>query len=176
MKVFDAATEHVKQGGKRRGANMGILNISHPDIEEFIKVKREKNQLNNFNISVGITDDFMSAVERNAAWDLVHPNSTKVVKSVPAGRLWDEIIESAWQTGDPGLIYLDAINESNPTPALGKIECTNPCGEVPLLVYEPCNLGSINLSGFVRHNNDNKEVDWHRLEKVVKIANRFIDN
>jgi ribonucleoside-diphosphate reductase alpha chain len=176
MKIFNAATEHVKQGGKRRGANMGILNINHPDIEKFIKVKRQKDQLNNFNISVGITDDFMHTVEQNAEWDLVHPNSKEVLKTVLAVKLWNDIIESAWLTGDPGLIFLDTMNATNPTPAIGKIECTNPCGEVPLLVYEPCNLGSINLSKFVTNKNGKNEVDWHRLEEVIAIATRFLDN
>jgi ribonucleoside-diphosphate reductase alpha chain len=176
MKIFDAATEHIKQGGKRRGANMGILNIDHPDIEEFICAKRQKGVLNNFNISVGITEAFMHTLEQNAEWSLVHPNSKAVVKKTAAQKLWNDIIESAWQTGDPGLIFLDSINNSNPTPALGKIESTNPCGEVPLMAYEPCNLGSINLSKFIRQNNGNNEVDWRHLEEVVQTGIRFLDN
>jgi ribonucleoside-diphosphate reductase alpha chain len=176
MKIFDAATEHVKQGGKRRGANMGILNVDHPDIEEFIFSKREKGVLNNFNISVGITDAFMHAVEDNADWSLVHPNTKGIVKNLSAKKIWNDIIESAWQTGDPGLIFIDTINKSNPTPALGKIEATNPCGEVPLLSYEACNLGSLNLSKFIKQNNSSAEIDWRRLEEVIKIAIRFLDN
>lgn len=176
MKIFDAATEHVKQGGKRRGANMGILNVSHPDIEEFIFSKRETGVLSNFNISVGITNEFMQAVEFNAGWDLLHPNTGTVVKKIDAKKIWNEIILSAWQTGDPGLVFLDTINAGNPIPALGAIEATNPCGEVPLLSYEPCNLGSLNLSRFVKNNNGRNEVDWRRLEEVIKIAVRFLDN
>lgn len=176
MKIFDAATEHVKQGGKRRGANMGILNVDHPDIEEFIFSKREKAVLNNFNISVSITDAFMHAVEDNADWGLVHPNTKEIVKKLRARKIWDDIVASAWQTGDPGLIFIDTINKSNPTPALGKIESTNPCGEVPLLSYEACNLGSINLSKFIKQNNGNAEIDWRRLEEAIKTAIRFLDN
>lgn len=176
MKIFDSATEHVKQGGKRRGANMGILDVSHPDIEEFIFSKKDKSALNNFNISVGITDEFMHAVEYNSEWSLIHPNKRSVVKKIRAKKLWNDIVESAWQTGDPGLIFIDTINNHNPTPGIGKIEATNPCGEVPLLPYEPCNLGSINLSKFVKQNNDIYEVDWKRLEDVINIAVRFLDD
>lgn len=176
MKIFDAATEHIKQGGKRRGANMGILNVDHPDIEEFISAKREQGVLNNFNISVGISDAFMQAVSVNAEWDLLHPNSKKTIKRIHAVKLWDDIAESAWLTGDPGLIFTDTINASNPTPALGKIESTNPCGEVPLLPYEPCNLGSINLSKFTKRNNNTHEMDWKMLEEIIPAAIRFLDN
>jgi ribonucleoside-diphosphate reductase alpha chain len=176
IKIFDAATEHVKQGGKRRGANMGILNIDHPDIEEFIYAKRKKGILSNFNISVGITDEFMNTLHLNGEWTLIHPNSKTAVKKLSAKKLWNDIVESAWQTGDPGLIFIDTINAANPTPALGKIESTNPCGEVPLLSYEPCNLGSVNLSKFIKQNNGSKEVDWKRLEEVIQIAIRFLDN
>lgn len=172
MKIFDAATEHIKQGGKRRGANMGILNIDHPDIEEFISAKKEKGVLSNFNISVGITDAFMNRVEQKAEWELLHPNTNIVVKKVAAENLWNDIVESAWKTGDPGLIFLDTINHTNPTPALGRIISTNPCGEVPLLAYEPCNLGSVNLSKFVK----NTMVNWQCLEEVVNTATRFLDN
>ena len=176
MKIFDAATENIKQGGKRRGANMGICNINHPDIEEFIFAKREKGILNNFNISVGITDDYMKAVDHNGEWDLIHPNTGAIVKRINARKLWNDIVESAWQTGDPGLIFIDTINNGNPIPALGKIESTNPCGEVPLLPYEPCNLGSINLSKFVKEIEKGNEIDWMRMEEVIKIAIRFLDN
>lgn len=176
MKIFNAATEYIKHGGKRRGANMGILNVDHPDIEEFIEVKKEKNTLTNFNISVGISDAFMEAVEQNDEWNLVHPNSKERVKAIAANKIWNDIIESAWQTGDPGLIFIDAVNSANPTPALGKIESTNPCGEVPLLPYEPCNLGSINLSKFVRYKDGNNEIDWRKLERVICVTTRFLDN
>ena len=134
MKIYDAATEGVKQGGKRRGANMGILNVDHPDIEEFIRSKSSKKVIENFNISVGITDKFMQAVMKDLDWELINPRTKKVLKSVPAKSLWQLIIQEAWQTGDPGLIFLDTINRANPTPSLGKIESTNPCGEVPLLL------------------------------------------
>lgn len=173
MKIFDAATEHVKQGGKRRGANMGILNINHPDIEEFIKCKTGEQSLRNFNVSIGISDDFMKAAARGENWQLVHPNTKAVAKKVNARKLWDHIVESAWQSGDPGLLFLDAINDCNPTPALGKIESTNPCGEVPLLPYESCNLGSLNLSAFV---SSEKTFDWSSLEQSINTAVRFLDN
>ncbi len=176
MKVFDAATEHIKQGGKRRGANMGILNIDHPDIEEFITAKRVFRVLNNFNISVGISDDFMRALEFKTDWRLIHPNKKKVVKTLSATQLWSQIIESAWQTGDPGLVFLDTMNTANPTPAAGSIESTNPCGEVPLLAYEPCNLGSINLSKCIENNYGRSTIDWSLLKEIVVIAIRFLDD
>ncbi|MDN3656596.1 adenosylcobalamin-dependent ribonucleoside-diphosphate reductase [Ferruginibacter paludis] len=176
MKVFNAATENIRHGGKRRGANMGILNIDHPDIEAFIESKKETNNLSNFNISVGVSDAYMNAVELNKEWSLVHPNTKQVVRRISAKKLWRNIVANAWQTGDPGLVFLDTINSANPTPALGKIESTNPCGEVPLLPYEPCNLGSVNLSKFVKINKGCSELDWKGLEEVVKIAVRFLDN
>jgi ribonucleoside-diphosphate reductase alpha chain len=176
MKIFDAATEYVKQGGKRRGANMGILNISHPDIETFISAKKEKGVLRNFNISAGITDAFMQALTDNAMWNLIHPNHKGVVKKIHARKLWQDIVASAWQTGDPGLVFLDTINFRNPTPELGQIESTNPCGEVPLLPYESCNLGSINLTKMVREKSGQAEIDWEKLEETITIATRFLDN
>ena len=176
MKIFNATTEYVKQGGKRRGANMGILNIDHPDIEEFIACKRKADNLRNFNISVGIFDAFMAAVEKDAFWNLVHPNTRQVVQKIKARYLWDLITESAWTSGDPGLIFLDTINTFNPTPAIGKLEATNPCGEVPLLPCESCNLGSINLSGFVDDQKGQCTLDWNGLGKTVHIAVRFLDN
>ncbi|HSI74455.1 MAG TPA: adenosylcobalamin-dependent ribonucleoside-diphosphate reductase [Lunatimonas sp.] len=172
MKIFDVATTHVKQGGKRRGANMGILNVNHPDIEEFIAAKREQNSLQNFNISVGITDSFMNAVYGNGTWNLVHPNTKKVVKTLDSKKLWYQIVENAWSHGDPGLIFLDTINSSNPTPYLGEMEATNPCGEVPLMPYESCNLGSINLSKLTV----GRSVDWRKLEKTINVAIRFLDD
>jgi ribonucleoside-diphosphate reductase alpha chain len=155
---------------------MGILNIDHPDIEAFVVSKKKESVLRNFNISVGVTDQFMQALENNAEWDLVHPNSKKTVKRISAKKIWDDIVEAAWQTGDPGLVFLDTINRFNPTPALGAIEATNPCGEVPLLAYESCNLGSVNLSKCVKNKNDHPEVDWRLLEEVIQIAIRFLDN
>jgi len=176
MKVYNAATEYVKHGGKRRGANMGILNIDHPDIEEFIVSKKEEKTLNNFNISVGITDKFMQAVETGQSWSLIHPNSRSVAKTVKAKDLWKLIIENAWLSGDPGLIFVDTINAGNPLTSLGKIECTNPCGEVPLLPYESCNLGSINLSKFVEHKRGKNIINFRRLGSTIDMAIRFLDN
>ncbi|MBS1915576.1 MAG: adenosylcobalamin-dependent ribonucleoside-diphosphate reductase [Bacteroidetes bacterium] len=175
MKIFNAATEHVKLGGKRRGANMGVLHITHPDIEEFICSKKN-DELSNFNISVAITDEFMYAVERNGMWKLIHPNTNKVIREIAARKLWKVIVENAWQCGDPGLIFIDTINRYNPTPAVGKIEATNPCGEVPLLSYEACNLGSVNLSKCITHHHTSKGIDWLILEEIVKTAIRFLDN
>jgi len=176
MKIYDAATEYVKQGGKRRGANMGILNIDHPDIEDFITSKSDKNGLQNFNISVGITDAFMRAVQNNLNWNLVNPRTFKVEKKVKAIHLWQLITEEAWKTGDPGLLFFDTINETNPTPHLGNIESTNPCGEVPLLDYESCNLGSINLSHMISTDGNKSKIDWNKLSSTIEIAIRFLDN
>lgn len=176
MKIFNAATDQIKQGGKRRGANIGILNIDHPDIEEFIRCKSQQDVLSSFNISVGITDKFMEVLREDGEWELKHPNYKKVTKIVAATQLWDEIIENAWQGGDPGLLFLDTINRGNPTPKLGNIEATNPCGEVPLLPYEACNLGSINLTKFVRHEKGINSIDWAGMERVIRVAVRFLDN
>ena len=176
IKIFNAATEYVKQGGKRRGANMGILNIDHPDIEEFISSKSHQNELENFNISVGITDDFMKAVNEDDDWKLINPRTKKMVRKVKAAQLWKQIVKEAWKTGDPGLLFLDTINRSNPTPNFGNIESTNPCGEVPLLDYESCNLGSLNLSHMLTKNSTGKAVDWIKLANTIDIAVRFLDN
>lgn len=176
MKIYDSATENVKQGGKRRGANMGILNINHPDIEDFITAKSTKNELQNFNISVGITNDFMEAVKNNKVWKLINPRTMKIEKKLKAVKLWELITQEAWKTGDPGLVFLDTINENNPTPKIGKIESTNPCGEVPLLNYESCNLGSINLSNMVVAKENYAETDWDKLAATIEIAVRFLDN
>jgi ribonucleoside-diphosphate reductase alpha chain len=176
IKIFDAATEYVKQGGKRRGANMGILNIDHPDIGEFITSKSDKNKLQNFNISVGITDDFMMALKEDRDWELINPRTKKIEGIVRATHLWKQITIEAWKTGDPGLIFLDTINKYNPIPHLGKIESTNPCGEVPLLDYESCNLGSLNLSHMLTKNGTGKAVDWIKLTHTIDIAVRFLDN
>jgi len=174
IKIFDIATEYIKQGGKRRGANMGILNIDHPDIEEFITAKNKEDELKNFNISVGISNKFMQAVLKNTEWKLKHPTTGKFIKKIKARYLWNLITENAWQTGDPGIIFIDTINKSNPTPSIGKITCTNPCGEVPLLPFEACNLGSIDVSKFV--NKKNKKINWEELEKTINTAIRFLDN
>ena len=176
IKIFNAATEYVKQGGKRRGANMGILNIDHPDIEEFISSKSHQNELENFNISVGITDDFMKAVNEDDDWKLINPRTKKMVRKVKAAQLWKQIVKEAWKTGDPGLLFLDTINRSNPTPNFGNIESTNPCGEVPLLDYESCNLGSLNLSHMLTKNGTGKAIDWIKLANTIDIAVRFLDN
>ena len=176
IKIFDAATEYIKQGGKRRGANMGILNVDHPDIEEFILSKSNKNAIKNFNISVGITDGFMNAVIKDETWNLINPRTKKTVKVISAKSIWDKIVYQAWKTGDPGLIFLDTINKNNPTPKLGKIKATNPCGEVPLLDYESCNLGSINLSKMVILKKDSYKIDWKKLSRTIHLAIRFLDN
>lgn len=172
MRIFDIATEVIKQGGRRRGANMGILRVDHPDITEFITAKEKEGFLANFNISVGITDEFMNAVEKNEDWELINPRTGKPEKRFKAKDIFDLIVTMAWRTGDPGLIFLDEINRHNPTPHLGKIESTNPCGEVPLLPYESCNLGSINLSKMVK----NGEIDWNKLRNIVRLAVHFLDN
>jgi ribonucleoside-diphosphate reductase alpha chain len=176
MELYDSSTERIKQGGKRRGANMGILNCNHPDIEDFITSKKTPGALRNFNISVGVTNDFLQAVEKNSNWELIHPKTGKVMKTISAKELWNKIIDSAWETGDPGMIFLDEIEKANPTPAQGKINTTNPCGEVPLLPYEACNLGSINLSLFVKSTNEKREIDFDELQGTIILAVRFLDN
>jgi len=172
MKIFDAATGVMKQGGKRRGANMGILNADHPDIMEFVLAKGDGVTLSNFNISVGVTDEFMRAAARGRRWPLINPRTGKESGSVKARELFDLIVDSAWRTGDPGLIFLDEINRHNPTPHLGRLEATNPCGELPLLPYESCNLGSINLAQMV----SGGRIDWEKLGRVVALAVHFLDN
>jgi ribonucleoside-diphosphate reductase alpha chain len=175
MKVFNAATEAVKQGGTRRGANMAILRVDHPDIVEFITVKRDTSVLTNFNISVGLTEDFMQAAQEDSEYDLINPRTGKVVQRIPAREVFDLIVEGAWATGEPGMVFLDRLNTANPTPELGEIESTNPCGEQPLLPYEACNLGSINLARFVTLDPE-PEIDFRRLGETVRTAVRFLDN
>jgi len=175
MKVFNAATEAVKQGGTRRGANMAILRVDHPDVVEFITAKQDTTVLTNFNISVGLTEEFMRAVREDGDYDLVNPRTKKVVQRRRAREIFDMIVEGAWATGEPGIVFLDRLNAANPTPELGAIESTNPCGEQPLLPYEPCNLGSINLAHFVKQG-DRPEIDFERLGEAVRKSVRFLDD
>ncbi|RJR20925.1 MAG: adenosylcobalamin-dependent ribonucleoside-diphosphate reductase [Nitrospiraceae bacterium] len=206
MRIYNTATEVIKQGGARRGANMGILKIDHPDILEFIKIKRHAEELSNFNISIAITDAFMKALRKDSTYRLFNPRSGRASGSLRAKAVFDEIVESAWETGDPGLIFIDRINRDNPTPLLGEIESTNPCGEQPLLPFEACILGSINLSKMVKirtqstehrtqtfpphpplskggHSGVKKptavstyEIDWDLLAYLVRLGIRFLDN
>ena len=176
MKVFNAATEAVKQGGTRRGANMGILRVDHPDIMEFITCKNNTKEITNFNISVGITEAFMSAVEKNQEYDLIDPATKKVSGRMKAREVFDAIVQSAWQTGEPGIIFLDRLNRDNVVPGCGEIESTNPCGEQPLLPYEACNLGSINLVAHLKKTESGYAVDWDKLDRTVDLAVHFLDN
>ena len=175
MKIFNTATEQVKQGGTRRGANMAILRVDHPDIMEFIYCKTNGSELNNFNISVGVTDEFMRAVSENREYDLIDPSEKDPVGKLKAADVYQALVNQAWKTGDPGIIFLDRINADNPTPALGEIESTNPCGEQPLLPLEACNLGSINLAKFVE-TTDGAQIDYPGLRQAVGTAVRFLDN
>lgn len=172
MRVFDVATEVIKQGGRRRGANMGILRVDHPDIIEFITCKQKEETLTNFNLSVGITEDFMDKVKKDENYPLTNPRTKKETGKLKARDIFDLIVTMAWQSGDPGIVFLDRLNRANPTPSLGEIEATNPCGEQPLLPYEACNLGSINLSKMLK---DGK-IDYAKLRDTVRISIHFLDN
>ncbi|HVK01604.1 MAG TPA: vitamin B12-dependent ribonucleotide reductase, partial [Gemmatimonadales bacterium] len=172
MSLFDASTDVVKQGGTRRGANMGILRVDHPDIMEFITCKDDTTKITNFNISVAVTDKFMEAVEKDADYDLLHPKTGQVIGQLKARDVWNRIIHGAWKTGEPGVFFVDKANYYNPVPHLGNYEATNPCGEQPLLPYDVCNLGSINLGAFVKKG----DVDWDALRRVIQVSTHFLEN
>src|SRR5713226_3922831 len=172
MRLYNFATEVTKLGGKRAGANMAILRVDHPDIEEFINAKKNPLELNTFNMSVAVTDEFMEKVKRGESYDVINPRTRESVGKLDARQVLDSIVESAWRNGEPGVIFIDRINRDNPTPELGQIESTNPCGEQPLLPYESCVLGSINLARFHRNNT----IDYDRLKEVVRLGVHFLDN
>jgi ribonucleoside-diphosphate reductase alpha chain len=176
MRVFNMATEVIKQGGTRRGANMGVLRVDHPDIMEFITIKKNPDEMTNFNLSVGLTREFMEALEKDGEYGLINPRTKNEVGRVKARVVFEAIVNAAWETGDPGVLFLDRINEANPTPQLGDMESTNPCGEVPLLSYEPCVLGSVNLSRMVKERNGRVEPDFEKIRKTVRHAIHFLDN
>ncbi len=176
IRAFDTATDVVKQGGTRRGANMGILNVDHPDILRFIRSKENGDQLVNFNISVAVTEEFMEKAQRGEEYDLVNPRTGQVTGQLNAKEVFDLIADMAWKTGDPGIVFLDRINRENPNPQLGRIESTNPCGEQPLLPFESCNLGSLNLARMVRYEGDAVTMDWDRLARAVRTSVHLLDN
>ena len=176
INAFDAATDVVKQGGTRRGANMGILHVTHPDVLSFITSKEDGQHLSNFNISVAVTEDFMRRVEHDQTYDLVNPRTGQITGQLNAREVFERMTELAWRTGDPGIVFLDRINRDNPNPQLGDIESTNPCGEQPLLPYESCNLGSLNLARMVRYDGEEVEIDWERMSEVITTAVHMLDS
>jgi len=176
MRAFDTATDVIKQGGMRRGANMAILNVEHPDIEKFITAKKDPKALTNFNLSVAVTEQFMEAVKTGTDYDLQNPRTKEVAGKLNAKGLFGQMVALAWETGDPGIVFIDRIDHDNPTPQLGHIESTNPCGEQPLLPYESCNLGSINLARMLRTTNGTIDIDYTKLAETIRVAVRFLDN
>jgi len=176
MRIFNLTTDVIKQGGSRRGANMGILRVDHPDILGFIALKRTRSEMTNFNLSVGLTDAFMQARERNRPYSLINPRTGKPTGRLSARLVFDRLVDAAWESGEPGVVYLDTINRANPTPHLGAIEATNPCGEQPLLPYESCTLGSINVARFVIDGSPQPFIDYPRLAGTISTAVRFLDN
>jgi ribonucleoside-diphosphate reductase alpha chain len=176
MRVFNMATEVIRQGGTRRGANMGVLRVDHPDIMEFITIKQSQDEMSNFNLSVGVTKAFMNALTKDEEYHLINPRTKKEVQRIRAKTVFEVMVKTAWETGDPGILFLDHINEANPTPQLGEMESTNPCGEVPLLPYEPCVLGSINLLHMLRKREGTWKPDFEKIRKTVREAVHFLDN
>jgi len=176
MRLFNLSTDVIKQGVTRRGVNMGILRIDHPDILDFIALKQTPTEMTNFNLSVGITDSFMQALARRCTYALINPHTNKQTRRLPAQLIFDRLVEAAWASGEPGLVFLDTINRANPTPRLGAIESTNPCGEQPLLAFESCTLGSINVANFVARPAARPSIDFSRLAETISLAVRFLDN
>ncbi|MFO7958737.1 MAG: adenosylcobalamin-dependent ribonucleoside-diphosphate reductase [Candidatus Brocadiia bacterium] len=176
IRIFNQATDAINQGGFRRGANMAVLRVDHPDILEFVRSKNEEGALVNFNISVGVTGEFMDALRADRPFDLIDPRNGEVADTVPAAEIFDAIVESAWKNGEPGLVFLDTINEANPTPQIGEIQATNPCGEAPLLPYESCVLGSINLSHCLTGEPPDCGIEWDKLGRLARLGVRFLDN
>ncbi len=176
MEVINAATEAIKQGGTRRGANMGILRVDHPDIMEFITCKKDHTKITNFNISVAVTEKFMDAVEKDEEYELLNPRTKDVVKKMRAKEVFDKLVQHAWENGDPGIVFIDRINKTHPTPHVGEIESTNPCGEQPLMPYESCNLGSIDLGKMLDKRDNGYALNWDKIKERVHLAIRFLDN
>jgi ribonucleoside-diphosphate reductase alpha chain len=176
MQLFDKSTEIIKQGGRKRGANMGVIRVDHPDILQFITAKEDPKAFQNFNISIGITEEFMGAVENKRNYSLIDPITKKETRKMPAKEVFDLIATMAWKNGEPGILFLDRINKKNPTPTAGKIETTSPCAELPLIPNECAPLGSINVSKFVKETRDIKEIDYERLKEIVHLAVHFLDN